>query len=166
MTAMLELMTAGSGAEPTAAIEYTEVARTFCSSCGQSESVLASTQTGDSGPFTAVRIVSIAQVEAGWLARGTIPEAYCAVCGQAYSALIRYIPIECAPFSCPACGPGSKLTPEILSMTEAEEGYSFVAQLKCASCARQSRLSRLLQGLSKITRVKVGPTGVELEVKS
>ena len=113
-----------------------------------------------------MRIVKIAQVEAGWLARGTIPEAYCAACGQAYSALIHYIPIECAEFSCPACGPGSKLTPAILDMTADEAAYSFVALLKCDACTRQRRLSRLLSGLAKITKIKIGPTGVEVEVKS
>jgi len=44
-------------------------------------------------------------------------------------------------------------------------GYGFVALLKCDVCSRQRRLSKLLAGLAKITRVKIGPTGVEVEVK-
>jgi hypothetical protein len=68
-------------------------------------------------------------------------------------------------FPCPSCGPRSKLTPDILSITKSETGYDFVALLKCDKCSERSRLSKLLEGLSRITKVKVGPTGVEVEVK-
>ena len=105
-----------------------------------------------------VRVVDIAQVKAGWLAHGDIPGGFCLECGRAYSVLAHYILIECAAFPCSKCGPGSELTTEILSITETEQGYSFVALLKCNRCSKQSPFS-------KITRVKAGPTGVEVEVK-
>jgi hypothetical protein len=57
------------------------------------------------------------------------------------------------------------LTTEVLSLTETPAGYNFVAQLKCHACSKQHPLSKLLKGLSRITKVKVGPTGVEVEVK-
>lgn len=63
------------------------------------------------------------------------------------------------------CGPASHLTAEILSITESVAGYSFVASLKCDSCSKPRRLSKILKGLSRITKVKVGPTGIKLEVK-
>lgn len=88
------------------------------------------------------------------------------MCGQVLSALLHYVPIECVSFPCPTCGSGSKLTPEILDITETETGYSFVALLKCDLCSKQRRLSKILGALAKITKVKIGPTGVELEVKS
>ena len=116
-------------------------------------------------PSPRVRIADISQVKAGWIARGLIQHGHCPHCGAAYATLVQYIPIECASFPCPGCGPDSKLTTEILSITEAEAGYSFVAMLKCTACSKQRRLSRLLEGLSKITKVKIGPTGVEVEVK-
>jgi hypothetical protein len=112
-----------------------------------------------------VRVVDIARVKAGWSARGEIQEIYCQVCNQAYALLIHYIPIECAAFACPDCGPGSKLNTEILNITESKTGYSFVAELRCDACAKPRRFSKILGGLSKITRVKVGPMGVEVEVK-
>ena len=62
---------------------------------------------------------------------------------------------------CPTCGPDSRLTTEVFSITEAETGYSFVVLLKCAACSEQHRLSKLLKGLSKITKVKVGPSGAK-----
>lgn len=116
-------------------------------------------------PSPGVRVVDIAQVKAGWLAHGEIRQAQCPSCARVYTQLIQYIPVECADFPCPGCGPGSKLTTDILSITESETGYSFVALLKCDACSKQQRLSKFLGGLSKITRVKVGPTGVEVEVK-
>jgi hypothetical protein len=149
-----DLMTAEPEGEPTAAIEYV-YGPTFIPRCGHPSG----------GP--SVRVIDIAQVKAGWVARGEIPQtkAYCPTCGIVYSALSHYVPIECATFPCPSCGPTSKLITEILSITETETGYSFVALLKCDACSRQHRLSKLLGGLAKITRVKVGPTGVEIEVK-
>jgi hypothetical protein len=116
-------------------------------------------------PRKRVRVVDIAQVKAGWLARGEIRQASCSFCYTTYRELAHYIPIECATFPCPSCGPGSELTTEILSITETEAGYSFVAMLKCDACSKQRRLSKILGGLSKITKLKVGPTGVEVEVK-
>lgn len=163
-------MTDGREDEPTAAIQYSEVTDAFCDSCGHPMYGIVpgnqpSTQTNVARAMSAVRIVNIAQVEAGWVAQGEISMAYCDLCGKAYEALAHYIPIECASFPCPTCGPGSKLTPEILNIAESEMGYGFVALLKCDVCSRQRRLSRLLAGLAKITRVKIGPTGVEVEVK-
>jgi hypothetical protein len=117
-------------------------------------------------PRKRVRVVDITQVKAGWLAHGEIRRLRCHSCGRVYTELVQYVPIECATFPCPGCGPGAELTTEILSIAETETGYSFVAVLKCAACSKQRRLSKLLGGLSKITKVKVGPTGVEVEVKS
>jgi hypothetical protein len=66
---------------------------------------------------------------------------------------------------CPDCKSGTELTTEVLSITAAETGYSFVALLKCDACSKQRRISKILRGLTRITKVKVGPTGVEVEVK-
>ena len=118
------------------------------------------------GPTPKVRIVDISQIEAGWVAHGGIKHSDIYVsCHSVYDDLIHYIPIECASFPCPSCGPGSRLTTEILSITEDETGYSFVALLKCDACSKQRRISKIFEGLSKITKLKLGPTGVEVEVK-
>jgi uncharacterized Zn finger protein len=160
-------MTAEREDEPSAAIEYADVTEAlFCKSCGRPMYFVPAEQAHFREPLRAVRIVNIAQVKAGWLARGELPMPHCALCGQVLAALAHYIPIECAFFPCPTCGPGSRLTPEILDITETEMGYSFTALLKCDKCSKQRRLSKLLEGLSRITKVKIGPTGVEVEVKS
>jgi hypothetical protein len=115
-----------------------------------------------------VRVVDITQVKTGWIARGEILHVACCTrpsCSVVYEELVRSIPIECAAFPCPSCGSGSKLAPEVLTITHAGSGYDFVAQLKCDACSKRHPLSRLLEGLTKITKVKIGPTGVEVEVK-
>ena len=52
-----------------------------------------------------------------------------------------------------------------MRITGTSESYNFVAVLKCDACSKRHRLSKLLAGLSKIKKVKVGPTGVEIEVE-
>jgi uncharacterized Zn finger protein len=151
-------MTVTPKGEPAAAIEYPAAVPPFCRGCGNSFVPL----TGPQG--STPKIVDIAQVKAGWLAHGEFRPFHCTRCGQVYTELVKYIPIECASFPCPDCGPGSELTTEILSITETDEDYRFVALLKCDACSKQSRLSKLLGKLSKITKVKVGPTGVEVQV--
>lgn len=135
---------------------------------------------GGQGPRATgrVRIVDISQVANGWVAHGDLlrflsdaprddsSNPVCWGCAQVYREMTYHIPIECSSFPCPGCGPSSKLTTEILSITESDSGYSFVALLKCDACSKQRRFSKLFRGLSKITRIKVGPTGVEVEVKS
>lgn len=107
-----------------------------------------------------------AQVDSGWLARGEMSVTFCQQCGAAYEVLARYIPIECAGFPCPACGPGSQLTPQILSISRTRSGYDFTATLRCAGCSSQRRLQKILRAFSRITRVKIGPAGIEVEVGS
>lgn len=141
---------------PPGAVEFPNLVRLVCPMCA---SALL--------PTSRVRVVNISRVEAGWVAHGEIQlVCSCAGCGTAYSEIVQQIPIECASLPCPHCGPGSKLTPDILNITEAGTGYRFAAVLKCEACSKQRRLSKLLGALSKITKVKIGPTGVEVEVKS
>jgi uncharacterized Zn finger protein len=143
-----------AGSEPAGAIEFSDLP-VVCPTC---ESFRAFSPR--------LRVIEISQVKTGWITHGEIQlTCSCPGCGTVFNQIVQYIPIECASFPCPSCGPGSKLTPEILNITEAEMGYSFVVLLKCDACSKQRRLSKLLGGLSKITRVKVGPTGVEVEVK-
>ena len=146
---------------PAAAIEF--IASTGPALAGLCQSCM---QGGyGANPRPRVRVVDIAQVKADWIARGEVRTDYCDMCGAVYEELVRYVPIECATFPCPHCGPASQLITEILSITESDTGYNFVASLKCDSCSRQRRLSKVLGGLSKVSRVKVGPSGVEVEIK-
>lgn len=112
-----------------------------------------------------VEIVQIAQLERGWIANGRIEKTWCFNCQDAYDALILYIPIACSAFPCPACGPGSKLTPIVQKIERLDVGYEFTAFLRCDKCSKERLVSKLLHGLAKIARLKIGPTGVEIEIK-
>jgi hypothetical protein len=140
-----------------AAIQY--IGDPFCASCMRTARGIP--------PVPSVRVVDISQADAaGWLAHGEIRNVYCESCSMAYQELIRYIPIACAAFPCPTCGTGSKLAPAVLSINANESGYDFTAVLKCSKCSKERRVSKLLRGLSKIARVKLGPTSVEVEVRA
>jgi uncharacterized Zn finger protein len=148
--------------EPTAAIEY-HVGEFYCPHC---KLLVPYTLSPDApSPSREVKVLDVARLKAGWLTQGEYRAVYCPSCGAVMTVLVHQIPIECATFPCPTCGPGAELTIEIINITAIESGYSFVALLKCNACSKQRRLSKILKGLSKITRVKVGPTGVEVEVK-
>lgn len=116
-----------------------------------------------------VEVLDIAQIKDGWLAQGRVTGKWrCPVCGSAYWAAARYIPIECGEDPCPNCGPGATLTPDILQISRIESGYVFTAALKCDKCSRPRRFRKLLKPLSRsrLKRVKVGPTGIEVEVSA
>jgi hypothetical protein len=140
---------------PSGAIEFPPDAPGFCPLCMRRRLVPGR-----------VRVVDISQVKAGWIVRGEI-ELICPNpgCAFVYSQIERCIPVECAPFPCPSCGSGPTLIPGILNITEIEAGYSFIAVLKCNVCSKSRSISKLMQGLSKVTKLKIGPTGLEIEVK-
>ena len=98
------------GSELAGAIEFSDLDY-FCRMCGFRR------------PAPKVRVVDISQVKAGWIAHGDIRRMRCR-CARVYNQLVQYVPIECASFPCPSCGPGSKLTTEILSITETHRAVS------------------------------------------
>jgi hypothetical protein len=113
-----------------------------------------------------VRVLDISQVEAGWLAHGRIETGFCPSCGQALRLLARYVPVECAGFSCPKCHEG-ELRCEVVSVTYAGglSDYDFEARLSCPKCgaATSPRRTRLNKPLRWLRRVRVGPSGIEVE---
>jgi hypothetical protein len=148
--------------EVTAAIEFIEHPNSqylgLCASCVEAYHGFY--------PAPKVSVIEISQLKGGWIAHGRIEETYCEKCHEVYEALVEYIPIECATFPCPACGPDSKLAPEIQKIEKVDSSYEFTALLKCSKCSKERRVSKLLRGLSKISKLKVGPTGVEINIKT
>jgi uncharacterized Zn finger protein len=148
--------------EPAAAIEY-PVREFYCRDCGRPEPYILPSEAPSLSHE--VKVLDVARLKAGWITQGEFRTVRCPSCDAVMTLLIHRIPIECATFPCPTCGPGAELTTEIISITAIGTGYNFVALLKCNACSKQSRLSKILEGLSRIKKVKVGPTGVEVEVK-
>ena len=110
-----------------------------------------------------VRILEISEIDSGWLASGHVAWHHCELCGGIYRALTRYIPIECAEYECRHCGPKSRMAVRVVKLSFANPGYLFVATLTCERCKKRQRFQRLLRPLWAVKRVKVGPTGVEVE---
>jgi predicted RNA-binding Zn-ribbon protein involved in translation (DUF1610 family) len=139
--------------EVIAAIEVASFTAPFCPGCGVSFSE----------PY--VRVFAMTQIKDGWLTQGHIAgDASCPSCGEVYSAVCDYIPVECAEFRCPKCGPDAPMKPDVLVVTKAEDGYLFRATLKCARCSRPHIFRKAVQSLAKVRRLKVGPTGIEVEL--
>jgi hypothetical protein len=129
----------------------------LCNQCG---GVIA---VHEFNPLDVVRVLDIAQVEDGWLAYGRVATGHCVMCAQVYEALLRYIPIECASYRCPSCQTET-LTCDVRDIHFDGDGYVFTAKLSCPSCGVQHAPHRVLRFLGRIRRLKVGPTGVEVEV--
>lgn len=143
--------------EPVGAIESAEVGS--CRSCAGN--IVALDWPADDR----VRIMNISQVGDGWLANGRRVSAQCEICGMVYEAISRSIPIECGSYECPRCGPGSVLKVEVLRLDYHDPYYDFTAALTCKKCSRRRRFRKALSApWRRLKRVKLGPTGVELEL--
>jgi hypothetical protein len=66
-------------------------------------------------PGPKVRIVDIAQVKSGWIARGQVQQGGCPLCGAAYVTLVRYIPTERRSSYCRAAQDRGGLPPNTVA---------------------------------------------------
>jgi uncharacterized Zn finger protein len=127
-----------------------ETAECLCPSCGHTTSDF--------------EILDITRNDTGWDARGRYRPITCAMCGQVHEALVDRVPIECAGYECPKCGPAGTMKSSIVKVAKDESGYLFSATLRCDRCKWRQRFRKLVKPLLKLRRLKVGPTGVELEL--
>src|SRR5262245_51996402 len=127
-----------------------------CDSCGYAEPQTPS--------------VSVSQIEStavGWRAVG-VTEGWswtCPRCGQVHAYLNKVVPVEIAEYPCPKCHDPSRLDYRIVEVKKENEGdaYQFAAEIECRRCAHRGIVKRALDQLERITKLKVGPTGVEIE---
>ena len=113
-----------------------------------------------------VRVLTISQVEAGWIAHGRVKTGYCDLCGSAYRILAQYVPIECAEYPCPRCNE-DELKCDIVSITYTGglSDYAFEARLTCPKCGTTTAPRRILcnKPLRWLRRVIIGPSGIEVQ---
>lgn len=113
-----------------------------------------------------VQIVRVDAQPAGWVSFGRVPEStarQCPRCGMVAQVINDAVPVELAEYACPHCGTGQHLVYKVLRVQREAKGYVFIAEAVCKNCTRVSLLNRMLRGLGKIRKIKVGPTGVEIE---
>jgi hypothetical protein len=113
---------------------------------------------------TVVEVISADAQPKGWLAAGRL-DPFCGSCGAVYMAIERAIPIELAAYPCPNCATKDALTYRVLRVERTDDHYIFAAALECAKCTRKTMFRRALDGLSRIVRVKIAPTGIEIEMQ-
>jgi hypothetical protein len=73
------------------------------------------------------------------------------------------IPVECAEYPCPGCGDRSHLEYRIIEVKQEGDAYRFAAEITCTECTRRGIVRRILDQIGRITKLKIGPTGVEVE---
>jgi hypothetical protein len=112
-----------------------------------------------------VEIVQIRAGETGWQTVGTITSTgrFCDSCGAFYVELRNRIPVEIAEYPCPKCDKSDLLEYRIERIERTDDGYAFAASVQCKGCNRRSLFRRLLDQLNRVTKIKVGVDGVELE---
>lgn len=105
--------------------------------------------------------------EYGWLAAGRMPSrefvGFCGSCGAAYAEIQRAVPVELAEYPCPKCEGRDALRYQVLRVELLDDEYVFVASAECTNCSHRTGFRRVLDALGRITRLKVGPTGIEIE---
>jgi hypothetical protein len=130
---------------------------TLCVSCRGGEPV------GPDGGELYVAEVRVNARGDGWIADGG-GAGYCGRCGR-LSELITYrVPLELQGLPCTRCR--RTVTYEVaLDCVWTYEGrFRFTAAVTCPSCAHRSVFRRLVDGLSRIRRISVGPGGVAFDV--
>jgi hypothetical protein len=97
-----------------------------------------------------------------WTARGA---GVCSFpgCRSICTTITEYLPIEFQDLPCPECGQVVKYR-YVLECVQMHEGqFVFTATVTCPRCTKQSVLQKFIKSLKRVKRVKVSPTGIELE---
>jgi hypothetical protein len=109
-------------------------------------------------------------VEAGrWTARGA------GVCGFASrdgtpcrivcTIITEHLPLEFQSLPCPDCNRVVKYRYKLECVQMNEEEFVFTASISCPRCKRRSVFRKIVQSLHYVKRVRIGPTGLELETR-
>jgi uncharacterized Zn finger protein len=114
-----------------------------------------------------IEVLRVDAQPAGWLSLGRVSESAvgrCPRCGMVMRFIETTVPVELAEYACPFCESGEHMRYKVLRVERGAAGYEFVAEATCASCTHLSVAKRILRALGKIRKVKVGPSGVEVEL--
>src|ERR1035441_4745006 len=97
-----------------------------------------------------------------WTARGT---GVCSSpgCRRICTTIIEYLPIEFQDLPCPECGQVVEYRYVLECVQMHERQFVFTATITCPHCTRQSVFRKITRSLKRVKRIKVSPTGFELE---
>jgi hypothetical protein len=103
-----------------------------------------------------------------WTARGTgicgVPSGHDGTpCRRACITITEHLPIEFQELPCPGCSRIVQYEYRLECVQIAREEFAFTASIACPRCKKRSAFRKVTQGLQRIKRLKIGPTGFELE---
>ncbi|MEZ5581457.1 MAG: hypothetical protein R3F37_00490 [Candidatus Competibacteraceae bacterium] len=120
-----------------------------------------------------VSVTTIKSVDDGWVTEGRGLLSYaknneyapvmCFSCGQAISALVNILPIECENFACPKCGSTEEMDFKVSKIERKDAGFDFEASLICKACKRKNIFSKFIAKLFDLIKIEIGPTGITLK---
>lgn len=91
---------------------------------------------------------------------------HCANCGAIFDVAQREIPVQYPSIACFRCGTKRLLRYRVKLLDRTDGVFTFVARVECRRCGAFKVVRRLLAGIGRIKRVKVGWTGIEIERSS
>jgi hypothetical protein len=112
-----------------------------------------------------VNISYAKNVHGRWTTRGA---GTCSVpgCNNACMAIEEHLPFEFENLPCPSCSKivKYKFSIECVEIDRRSSTFEFIATVACPRCTKESVFRRIATTLRRVKRVKVGPTGLELEM--
>jgi len=84
-------------------------------------------------------------------------------CRSICMTITEYLPIEFLDLPCPECGQVVEYRYMLECVQMHQRQFVFTATITCPHCTKQSIFQKLTRSLRRVKRLKVGPTGLELE---
>jgi hypothetical protein len=101
----------------------------------------------------------------GWMAKGE-GVSRCPRCGAMVRMITHRVPLELRGLPCSQSHEAVDFRVELSCVTTDGRRFDFTASVTCPVCTRKSVFRKLIESLSRVRRIQVGPTGVELELES
>jgi|ERR1700730_7260716 hypothetical protein len=113
-----------------------------------------------------LEVKSLKKKDGGFVITGTISPVMCGSCGAVVSALAVEVPVELEHLKC-SCG-GSKFSISLKSVEKEKKkidpNWQFEVDINCERC-HKIRFREKIASLFRLKRLKVGPTGVDIQLK-
>lgn len=112
-----------------------------------------------------ITISAIKKKDGGFMIVGRAHSPYsCAFCFQALHAIRQSVPIEVNGLVCECSSTTFDFVVESISAGKKTGDWNFILDVNCHKCHRK-RLSESILGFLRLKRIRVGPTGVSVEMK-
>lgn len=98
--------------------------------------------------------------------RGQSETGYCPSCGLLCQLITERLPVELDGLPCPSCRRTGDYELALECVQVRANEFEFRASVTCPGCAGQSVFRKLIKALRRVRRIKVGVTGLELDLES